>query len=221
MVALLQGEGALDDVPVDDQHYVEDLGLITTRPQIRISNRIYREVIPRELTWTTQTRITHDQHWYVGSDGRMEMEKLLGAFQQFFREHSDAWIEGFSYKEAGPQLLMQAFLQRIVNGGGRISREYALGRKRTDLFLEWPIDQAQGFNGPVQRVVIELKLWRKGELDTLLPKSLEQTADYAEHVGAEEAYLIVYDRRDKLSWDERCWQLERQHGNRRIPVWGM
>ena len=221
VVALLQGEGALDDVPVDDQHYVEDLGLITTRPQIRISNRIYCEVIPRELTWTTQTRITHDQHWYVGPDGRMDMEKLLGAFQQFFREHSDAWIEGFSYKEAGPQLLMQAFLQRIVNGGGRISREYALGRKRTDLFLEWPIDQAQGFNGPVQRVVIELKLWRKGELDTLLPKSLEQTADYADHVGAEEAYLIVFDRRDKLSWDERCWQLERLQGSRRIPVWGM
>ena len=25
-------------------------------------------------------------------------------------------------KEAGPQLLLQAFLQRIVNGGGRIER---------------------------------------------------------------------------------------------------
>lgn len=31
--------------------YVEDLGLIVTRPQIRIANRIYREVIPRELTY--------------------------------------------------------------------------------------------------------------------------------------------------------------------------
>ena len=221
VVALLQGENALEDVPVDDQHYVEDLGLITSRPQLRISNRIYREVIPRELTWTTQTRITHDQHWYLDGKGRMDMFKLLGAFQQFFREHSDAWIEGFSYKEAGPQLLMQAFLQRIVNGGGRISREYALGRKRTDLFLEWPIDQSQGFHGPIQRVVIELKLWRQGELDPLLSKSLQQTADYADQVGAEEAYLIVFDRRDKLSWEERCWQLKRQHGERDIAVWGM
>ena len=221
VVALLQGENALEDVPVDDQHYVEDLGLITSRPQLRISNRIYREVIPRELTWTTQTRITHDQHWYLDGKGRMDMFKLLGAFQQFFREHSDAWIEGFSYKEAGPQLLMQAFLQRIVNGGGRISREYALGRKRTDLFLEWPIDQSQGFHGPIQRVVIELKLWRQGELDPLLSKSLQQTADYADQVGAEEAYLIVFDRRDKLSWEERCWQLKRQYGERDIAVWGM
>ena len=69
--------------------------------------------------------------------------------------------EGFVYREAGPQLLMQAFLQGIVNGGERISREYGLGRKRTDLFLEWPLDEAQGYHGPVQRVVIELKLVRK------------------------------------------------------------
>ncbi len=30
------------------------------------------------------------------------------------------------YLEAGPQLILQAFLQRVLNGGGRISREYAL-----------------------------------------------------------------------------------------------
>lgn len=149
------------------------------------------------------------------------MPKLLGAFQQFFREHSDAWIEGFSYKEAGPQLLMQAFLQRIVNGGGRISREYALGRKRTDLFLEWPLDEAQGFNGPVQRVVIELKLVLKGTPEAILPESLQQTADYADRVGADEAYLLIFDRRTGRSWEERCWQREEQCGGRRIVVWGM
>ena len=58
--------------------------------------------------------------------------EAVQALQPFFREHSAAWFEGFDYKEAGPQLLMQAFLQRIVNSGGRIGREYALGRKRTD-----------------------------------------------------------------------------------------
>ncbi len=144
VAALLKGDGSLESVSTDDQQYVEDLGLIRTRPQIEISNRIYREVIPRELTWTTQTVITHDQAWYLTPQRRLDMPKLLAAFQQFFREHSDAWEEGFSYKEAGPQLLMQAFLQRIINGGGRISREYGLGRKRTDLFIEWPTDEALG-----------------------------------------------------------------------------
>ncbi|MFN3983262.1 MAG: ATP-binding protein [Caldilinea sp.] len=218
---LLAGEDVERRYKTDDLQYVEDLGLIRVRPQVRISNRIYREVIPRELTWTTQAVITHDQAWYLTPERRLDMPKLLGAFQQFFREHSDAWIEGFSYKEAGPQLLMQAFLQRIVNGGGRISREYALGRKRTDLFLEWPLDEAQGFNGPVQRVVIELKLVLKGTPEAILPESLQQTADYADRVGADEAYLLIFDRRAGRSWDERCWQREEQCSGRRIAVWGM
>ncbi|GAK57555.1 hypothetical protein U27_04522 [Candidatus Vecturithrix granuli] len=55
-------------------------------------------------------------------------QKLLTEFQQFFREHSAHWVERFDYKEAGLQLLLQAFLQRILNGGGRIDREYGLGR---------------------------------------------------------------------------------------------
>jgi hypothetical protein len=218
---LLEGDDVLMDVPSDDKQYVEDLGLIRVKPSIRISNRIYQEVIPRELIWVVQSSILHETPWYVAKDGKLDMPKLLGAFQQFFREHSDAWIDGFSYKEAGPQLLLQAFLQRVVNGGGRISREYALGRKRTDLLIEWPVDEKAGFHGEVQRVVIECKLVKKGEPLSVLPTALEQTADYAEQVGAEEAYLVIFDRRGVLSWEERCWQRKEAFREREILVWGM
>ena len=210
---------ALAAVSTDDQQYAEDLGLIRTRPEVAISNRIYREIIPRELTWTTQTRITHDQAWYLTPERRLDMPRLLAAFQQFFREHSDAWIEGFSYREAGPQLLMQAFLQRIVNGGGRISREYGLGRKRTDLLLEWPLDEAQGYNGPVQRVVIELKLLKKAP-EATLQQGLAQTADYAAQVGADGAHLVLFDRRADVGWDERIWQRSEVQAGREVGVWG-
>lgn len=219
--ALIEGEAVNERFPNDDLQYVEDLGLIVSRPQIRIANRIYREVIPRELTWTIQAVLTEQQPWYLTPERRLDLPKLLTAFQQFFREHSEAWIEGFDYKEAGPQLLMQAFLQRIVNGGGRINREYGLGRRRTDLFLEWPIDETQGYLGPVQRVVIELKLWKKGSLDTLIADGLAQTADYADKAGADEAYLIIFDRRSNIAWDERIWQRHEAAGARRIAVWGM
>lgn len=64
-------------------------------------------------------------------------------------------MERFRYKEAGPQLLLQAFLQRILNAGGRIEREYGLGRRRTDLLVLWPIKADE----PVfQKTVIELKI---------------------------------------------------------------
>ena len=80
--------------------------------------------------------------------------QTASGFQGFYRENSEIWKERFDYKEAAPQLLMQAFLQRIFNGGGRIDREYGLGRRRTDLFVQWPLDPVKGFYGEVQKVVI-------------------------------------------------------------------
>ncbi|WP_449571526.1 hypothetical protein [Methanospirillum sp.] len=61
-------------------------------------------------------------------DGRLDTRYLFTAFQQFYRENSGIWLEIAQYREAGPQLLLMAFLQRVVNGGGRIEREYGLGR---------------------------------------------------------------------------------------------
>lgn len=220
--ALLSSEEAdnLNTVKPDDQQYVEDLGLIVTRPSLRISNRIYQEVIPRELTWISQTRIANqEQSWYIDPDHRLNIPKLLAAFQQFFREHSDIWTQGFDYREAAPQLLMQAFLQRIINGGGRISREYGLGRKRTDLLIEWPLDPEQGMYGPLQRVVIELKILRGG-LDKVLKSGLEQTADYTRQVGADEAHLVIFDRKPGVSWNKKIWHRTLKHDGLQISVWG-
>ena len=217
---LLASEKDAVSAPAADIEYVADLGLIQTRPSIRISNRIYREVIPRELTWSTQVMIgAQETEWYITAEHRLDMPKLLAAFQQFFREHADIWIEGFSYKEAGPQLLLQAFLQRIVNGGGHINREYGLGRKRTDLLIEWPLDEKKGMHGPLQRVVIETKL-RRGALETVIAKGLEQTADYVRRVGADEAHLMIFDRDTEQTWDERIWRRDESFGELAIIVWG-
>ncbi|MEA3642406.1 MAG: ATP-binding protein [Lamprobacter sp.] len=218
---LLTGEeDSLDKLTMDDQQYVEDLGLIVTRPGVRISNRIYQEIIPRELSWIAQTRIPNQEPaWYIDPDHRLNMPKLLAAFQQFFREHSDSWSEGFDYKEAAPQLLMQAFLQRIINGGGRLTREYGLGRKRTDLLIEWPLDPEQGLYGPLQRVVIELKLLR-GKLDRVIQTGLAQTLDYCRRVGADEAHLVIFNRNPKVSWKKKIWHRPASLEGFSIGVWG-
>jgi len=212
--AILSGDDQSGSLPPNDVTYVYDLGLIRLKPSLTIANDIYKEVIPRELIWTTQVTITnHETEWYVMADGRLDIARMLEAFQRFFRENADVWIEKFDYKEAGPQLLLQAFLQRIVNGGGRISREYALGRKRTDLFIEWPTSGA-GFFGAVQRVVLETKLLR-GALETVISEGVTQTADYAATVGADESHLIVFDRQN-TDWDAKIWH-RTQDG---IGIWG-
>lgn len=218
---LLTGDTqAATDISTDDLQYVEDLGLIESRPQLRIANRIYQEVIPRELTWTKQITIAEEQAWYLTPQRSIDVPKLLTAFQQFFRENADSWIERFDYKEAGPQLLLQAFLQRIINGGGRISREYGLGRKRTDLYIEWPLDEAQGFYGEVQRIVLELKILYKSR-EATVTEGLAQTAGYADQCGAEEAHLIVFDRRPDKAWEDKISHDTEQLNGRQIGVWGM
>jgi hypothetical protein len=163
----------------------------------------------------------------VKPDGELDMSKLLREFQQFFRENIESWKEGYDYKEAGFQLLLQAFLQRIVNGGGLIGREYALGSGRVDLLVRWRYPRgADRREQREQRIVLELKTIRPSSHDPkkALSEGLEQTARYAEQSGAEEAHLIVCDERAGRSWDEKIYyrlQRPEKAGTRDIHVWGV
>lgn len=75
---------------------------------------------------------------------------MPGLLAAFFREHSERWVERFEYRAGGPELLLQAFLQRIANGRERIEREYGLDRGRTDLLIVWPQDGRDGRREPVR-----------------------------------------------------------------------
>ena len=161
--------------------------------------------------------IYDDPAWYVADDGVLEVDKLLAAFQEFFREHSEHWVERFQYKEAGPQLLLQAFLQRIVNSGGRIEREYGLGRRRTDLLLVWPVD---GDASRTQKVVIECKVLHGG-FERTLREGLEQTRAYMDHCAAAEGHLVLFDRTEGKSWDDKVYRREETEGGAPVAVWGM
>ena len=112
----------------EDVAYVHDLGLVAFDGDgtPRIANSIYAEVVPRHLNHAVQIGLPHRMASYVDADGGLDVDGLIAAFQTFFREHSEHWVQRFEqYREAGPQLLLQAYLQRIVNGGGRLERKYA------------------------------------------------------------------------------------------------
>jgi hypothetical protein len=209
----------------DDLQYVIDLGLIRNDGgNYVVSNGIYREVLPRELSYVMEVGLTSrpTQEWYVKPDGAMDMAKLLREFQQFFRENIESWKEGFDYKEAGFQLLLQAFLQRIVNGGGRIDREYALGSGRVDLLVRWRYPQdAEERERREQRIVLELKTIRASSHapNRAFSEGLEQTARYAEQSDAAEAHLIVCDERAGRGWDEKIYDRESETGD--IHIWGV
>jgi len=202
----------------DDIQYTLDLGLIRrTQVGLQIANSIYREVIPRYLTiipqYNFESRVIPS--WYINEDtGLLEMDKLLSAFQEFFRENSEHWVERFEYKEAGPQLLLQAFLQRIVNRSGRVEREYGLGRMRTDLLVIRPTDTV------VQKIVIELKILYKS-LEKTIEDGLKQTVSYMDKCGSDEGHLIIFDRDVSRSWDEKIFKRKQGWNGKEVVVWGM
>jgi len=201
----------------EDIEYVIDLGLVHRyqNGRLEIANRIYQEVIPRELAWGFQMSMVEETVWYVDAhSGKLDMEKLLAAFQSFFRENSEHWLQQFQYHEAGPQLLLQAFLQRILNSGGRVEREYGLGRMRTDLLVIWPLSEG------TQKVVIELKLVYVSRQSTIT-QGLQQTWQYMDKAGTAEGHLLIFDRDINHAWADKIFREEQSYQNQTIIVWGM
>ena len=198
-----------------DLEYVRDLGLLAPDSPPRMANPIYAEVVPRELGYVLQDSLDVQVAWYVDDAGRLDMDKLLSAFRTFFGEHSEHWLGRFSeYPEAGPQLILQAYLQRVVNSGGRIEREYGLGRGRTDLLVLWPREAGQP-SERWERFVVECKVLRDSDRKSLawtVERGVEQTLGYMAKCGAEEGHLVVIDRRAGAEERRRSEGAEERRG---------
>ena len=128
MEPMLAG-GALGDTPSDDRQYLIDLGLLRRDPAggLVIANPIYREVIPRVLVLGTQDSLPHISPSWLNKSGELNIDALLQAFLVFWRQHGEPLLNSAVYHEIAPHLVLMAFLHRVVNGGGTLEREYAIG----------------------------------------------------------------------------------------------
>ena len=206
-----------------DLEYVRDLGLLAPDSPPRIANPIYQEVVPRELGHVLQDSLDIQVPWYVRGDGRLDLAKLLTAFAIFYGEHAEHWLGRFGdYAEAAPQLILQAYLQRIVNGGGRIEREYGLGRGRTDLLVLWPHEAGQP-SDLWERFVIECKVLRDSDrksLEWTIDEGVKQTLGYMKKCRAAEGHLVVIDRRRGNTRGRRDRGSGHQDGSPSVPLDG-
>lgn len=198
------------DVP--DLEYVRDIGLVALDAPTRIANPIYAELVPRELTREVQAELRVDSAGYIDQDGELNPSKVLVAFQTYFREHSERRLQRFQYREAGPQLLLQGFLQRVAKGVGRIEREYGMGRQ-THLLVAWPPI------GGISKFVVGCTTLRDS-LEWTLGKALPQTAGYMNRSDAKEGHLVIFDRSEK-PWTEKAFRRSESFNGARIEVWGM
>jgi type II secretory pathway predicted ATPase ExeA len=185
----------LGDIPNDDIQFVIDLGLCKMHHQggLAIANPIYREVLPRVLTVTPMASLPMIAPTWLTPSGELNIDALLEAFIKFWRQHGEPLLGSTGYHEIAPHIVLMAFLHRVVNGGGTLEREYAIGSDRMDLCLQYRS----------VTLGIELKVWREKKRD---PQSegIEQLESYLARLGLDFGWLLIFDRRkNALPIEER------------------
>ena len=189
---MLGQDMALDELQ-DDVRLVLDLGILKMdRGTLVPANPMYAEIIGRYLSWGNQMSVLRkvpETPW--AKDDGLDMQGLLLAFQQFWRENADASRAPFGYDEAYAHIVLQAFLQRVLNGGGEIIREMALGKGALDLGVL--------FRGAKYAVEVKLRYL----YDKSPEKSYEQVRKYVDHLGVDEGWLVVFDPDMSKPWDEK------------------
>jgi hypothetical protein len=182
---LLGYELSLDD----DLAYLRDIGLIARNLPVRMANPIYREVVVRVLATQAEANITVPRQQFVTPAGHLDLDRLLRDFLTFWKRHGEAMGKRETYHEVAAQLVLMAWLQRVVNGGGYVEREYAIGKGAIDLCLRWPLKdgtwQVEGF---------ELKTRGPHDGDPL-EEGLEQLDAYLDQLGLPTGTLALFDRR--------------------------
>ena len=201
----------LGDIPNDDRQFLLDLGLVVRSQEggLTLANPIYREVLPRVLASGAQDSLPMIRPSWLTPAGQLDSEKLLQAFLSFWRQHGQPLLKSAPYHEIAPHLVLMAFLHHVVNGGGTLEREYAIGSDRMDLCLRY---------GRVT-LGMELKVWRDGHPDPL-PAGLKQLDRYLAGLGLDTGWLVIFDRRPGLPPIAERTTTESAHtpGNRTVVV---
>ena len=185
---ILSGQ-ELVNMPEDDLRFVLDLGLCSrdSRGGIQIANPIYREIIPKVLASITIASLTSIAPTWLDNDGNLNPQALLDSFILFWRQHGEPLFGSTPYPEIAPHIVLMAFLHRVVNGGGTLEREYAIGSGRMDICLRY---------GKVT-LAMELKVWADKRPDPL-KEGLLQIDKYLSGLSLNTGWLVIFDRRSGL-----------------------
>jgi hypothetical protein len=203
------------DQTSDDFEYVLDLGLVRRGPEgVEPANPIYREVLARQLSFNDQESLPSPWWPWRRADGGLDVPALVAAFVAWWRENADMLLDrkDAPYREAAAHLAFMGFLQRVVNGGGKIHREYAAGRGRMDLIAEYA----------GERHVFEVKRVppKHFTLERVEREGRAQLARYLDTLGLAEGWLIIFDQRPGRSWDERCFRRDADVDGKRLHIVG-
>jgi len=207
--AIINGDNLPVDIFDDDILYIRDLGIVSLSSPLEFANPVYAEIIPRIIASPLQESIPKEIQtpWFLKPDGSLDMEKLLKEFQEFYRRNSGAWLDRYEYKESAHHLLLMAFLQRVVNSGGEINREMALGNGRIDLLVKFG----------KQEFALELKIKRD---KYTVEDGKKQLGRYLDRLGLKVGYLVIFDP-GPAEWEDKLYYQEIPVGDKTIIMVGI
>ncbi len=188
--------------------YAVELGLVVDDGAlVRPANPIYQETIGRYLSYDVQGNISDEYQENVWvKDGRLDMPGLMKSFQEFWRENATPQHVPYHYTEAYPHIVLQAFLQRVINGGGQIIREMAINRGRLDLGVK--------FGGETFAVEVKTTaLYAKSP-----EKAHEQVLRYMDGLGVSEGWLVVADTDLTKPWEGKISTEDLAFGDRTVHL---
>ncbi|MEM8523755.1 MAG: AAA family ATPase [Bacteroidota bacterium] len=183
-------------------------GVFKRNGRIRIHNRIYEQLIydymaSKLLTSPDASKRTDNYGGYFLLDNNeLDMEAVLRKFQQFMKEQHSK--RDFDFIEREWRLVFLSYLKPILNGQGHDFKEVETSEeKRLDIVVTYY----------QHKYILELKLWR-GEKNH--QKGLNQLADYLDIHDVNKGYLLIFDTRQKKTYEEQMIQHE---GKEIFGVW--
>lgn len=176
--------------------------------KVRVHNRVYEQLIydymSSHLDISGNTGLEPVSASYIEKDGTLNIEKVIGKFQEFM-------IEQYSTKDAkfierNGRLLFLAYVKPIINGKGFDFKEVQISEeKRLDVVITFEN----------HKYIIELKTWRG---DAYHREGIRQLCDYLDRQHRDKGYLLIFDTRKETGYRGKVDTLERE-GKQLFVAW--
>lgn len=204
---LLLGSAEIASAAASDLQFVRDIGLVSIDDPVRIDGLLFRALVPRLLSESTQRVFDADPTLFFEPDGRLSMERLLPTFAMFYAAHAPELLAGIPYPKVAPELVFLGVLFRTLEGRGWVNVEFGVSRGRVEVTLSVLIAQNHSeahaeTTATEQREVLVLVTRRKG--DSKVKKRALAWLDAALHqASSDSGTLVIFDKRDKRSAGKR------------------
>jgi hypothetical protein len=188
-------------------------GVFKRNGTIKIHNKIYEQLIYNFMISNMEVHLKtenyNDNNQFKLPNNELNLEKVIGKFQEFFKQEYSEKDQKFLEREW--RIIFLAFLRPILNGSGYTFKEVQISEeKRLDVTITYFQHQ----------YIVELKRWY-GE--AAHERGIEQLSDYLDRQNKKIGYLVIFEHHRAVgtSKTKKTWRIEKidYNGKEIFAVW--